>query len=345
MIWQRITRKKCQRQLQLIELLQKECYCVSELAAKIKVSSKTILRDLRELQQKNYVIKKKLWQINWPQQQTYERLYRKIILSDPYFQLFQQYLWQCGSKNTNYSQVKKLNQLLLEWNLSVNLQTGSLMGEKAVIIHLQIRYLRDFYPCNEAEIYQQVQEYHRFSSSNFLEKELFPNTKRLETFIKKFELLDLVASYFFLDYTRYHYQICSTFYLDHQRYQTNLYQEVSQALTIVEQVVDWEIQLTKTIFRTKLFELFLGIYQGLPLTISYYPLKEMKVAEIFCLLSKKMKQRLPILRNCRVDELAVVMHTIFSASHWSVLALNPELKSSLLIQERYQAFLPFSEGK
>lgn len=115
-------------------------------------------------------------------------------------------------------------------------------------------------------------------------------------------------------------------------------------MILVEQMIDWETELTKKIVETKLFELFLGIYQGLPLAVMDHFQTE-TTAENFYILSKKMKQRLPLLSNCRLDELANVLETIFSSSRQIVLALNPDLRSSLLIQERYQAFLSFTEGK
>ncbi|MGF2941208.1 DeoR family transcriptional regulator [Enterococcus xiangfangensis] len=343
MIWQAMTGKKCRRQLRVIELLQNECYSVSELANQTKVSAKTILRDLTELRQKKYVRRAKYWQIDWQHEPNYAKLYRKLLLSEPYFQLFRQYLWNLGPPNVNDSQLKKINQYLICWNLFTNFQTGGLIGKKSVIMHLQLRYLRDFYQFDEAELYKQMEPYCP-AASDFLNPALFPDQKMVESFIKKFGLSAERAEYFFLDYTRYHYQFCADFYRSHQAHRTKLYQEIRKAMILVEQMIDWETELTKKIVETKLFELFLGIYQGLPLAVMDHSQTE-TTAENFYILSKKMKQRLPLLSNCRLDELANVLETIFSSSRQIVLALNPDLRSSLLIQERYQAFLSFTEGK
>ncbi|MGX7205026.1 DeoR family transcriptional regulator [Enterococcus pingfangensis] len=343
MIWQAMTGKKCHRQLRLIELLQNECYSVSELADQTKVSAKTILRDLTELRQKNYVRRAKYWQINWQHEPNSAKLYRKLLLSDPCFQLFRQYLWNLGTLEANDSQLKKLNQSLIRWNLFTNLQSGGLIGKTAVIIHLQLRYLRDFYQFDEAELYKQLEAYCP-PVSDLLNPALFPDRKMVENFIKKFGLSAERAEYFFLDYTRYHYQFCADFYRSHQVYRTGLYREIRKTLILIERMTDWETELTKKIVETKLFELFLGIYQGLPLAVMY-PSQVETTAENFYILSKKMKQLMPLLSNCRLDELASALETIFSSSRQIVLALNPDLSSSLLIQERYQAFLSFTEGK
>lgn len=65
MIWQFIARKKCQRQLELIGLVKEEMYTVTEMAKQIKVSRRTILRYLKDLQQKGYVIKEREWHLNY----------------------------------------------------------------------------------------------------------------------------------------------------------------------------------------------------------------------------------------------------------------------------------------
>lgn len=59
------SKKKCQRQLELIGLVKEEMYTVTEMAKQIKVSRRTILRYLKDLQQKGYVIKEREWHLNY----------------------------------------------------------------------------------------------------------------------------------------------------------------------------------------------------------------------------------------------------------------------------------------
>ena len=86
MIWEFITRKKCQRQLQLLEWIQYSRYSVTELAEKMTVSRKTISRDIEELREKNFLIKEKIWQIKWQSEPNYLGLCRKLIRGFNYFE-------------------------------------------------------------------------------------------------------------------------------------------------------------------------------------------------------------------------------------------------------------------
>lgn len=345
MIWQIITRKKCRRHLYLIELLNQERYSIKELAKQTGVSQKTILRDLHDLQQKNYVKKEKLWEIDWRPEMSYARLYREILMADPNFQLFQQCLWSsgCESKEENYGKYKELNQRLIQLNLSVNRQTGRIEGETALIVHLQLRFIHDFYKFDEGEVYRQLALHYRDSEPAVLKQDLFPDRRMLEKFRKTFNLEDRWIEFLFLDYLRYNYPICSDFFLSHQQHQTKIYHEINQVLSLVEEVTVWETEWTRKIFENKLFELFLGIYQGLPLKVFNSYWQEAQPSNDFLVLCKELKRMIPILSNCRLDELATSVKNILLASHHVALSLNPDLKTSLLIQERSEAFLPAQE--
>lgn len=109
MIWQFMTGKKEQRQLQLIELLKEECYTVKELMGRLGVSRKTVLRDLTGLQEKGYAKKMAQWQLDWSNVTSFSELYRKILLENSTFKLFQQYLWSDGPQEIEYRKIKQLN--------------------------------------------------------------------------------------------------------------------------------------------------------------------------------------------------------------------------------------------
>lgn len=344
MIWQFIAKKKCRRQLQLVELLQQKCYSVAELAKKTKVSTKTILRDLYELQKKDYVIKRRYWQLRECYEANYYAVQRKILLENQHFQLFQQYLWNRGPR-VNHSKIKELNHQLLRFNLSVNCQTGSLLGASALIFYLQLRYLRDFYQLEEAELYYQLDQKYPMNHSCIVKKELIPDERLLARFTQEFGLQGQLAGAFFLEYIGYHYQGCSEFYDSHQKHRTGLYQESKRAIALIEQAVSWETEVGKQVFTIKLFELFLGIRCCLPLAVLSEHGEQVEVGEFFLRLSRKLKRALPLLSNCRVDELAFALEMIFSASHHITLSLHPNLKSALVIQERFHPFFPCDIGK
>lgn len=339
MIWQFIARKKCQRQLELIGLVKEEMYTVTEMAKQVKVSRRTILRYLKDLQQKGYVIKEREWHLNYQNKKSYSELYRMLLMTDPRFQLFRQFLWGQGSETVNYSKLKELNRQLIYLNLSADCKIGGLLGESGLIFLLQLRYLRDFYYFEEAEIFQQMEQYHQRSPMIPISKELFPDDKSLQAFIEKFELQYKFAPYFYFDYMRYHFQIFVDFYHCHKSYQTNLYHEVKQAGKIIGEVINWKNEVLENTFYVKLFDLFFGIHQGLPLTVFNLKWQKSVVSENYYHLSKEMKRQLPLLNNCRVDELALAVKNILFVSHYTALTTAPNLESSLLIQEKFQPFL------
>ncbi|MFC4770928.1 HTH domain-containing protein [Enterococcus hermanniensis] len=344
MIWQFVTRKKCRRQLNLIELLREERYSVGDFAEKLAVSRKTILRDLYELQQKKYVEKNFFWQINWRQEPSYTELYRKLLWTDDRFQLFQQYLWNRGNKNVNYSKVKELNQQLVELNLTANRRTGSLIGEEALILHLQLHYLRDFFSNTENELYQHVEQ-NQCSVQPFNNMATcFPDPHLLKQFAKSFGLKERYTPYFFLDYTRCHYSVCADFFHLHQLHQTSLYQATILGMQVIEPAIQWDSTLVKKIFTVKLFDLFIGIHQGLPLSVYNLYRKSERPSNYYYVLSKELKRESILLVNCRLDELAKAIHQIFQSSRQMVM--NANLESPIaVVNEANGLFSAFQNEK
>lgn len=116
MIWQFIIRKKTQGYLQLLELINKEQYTITEMAKQLKVSIRTAMRYSDELQQKGYVIKGKPWRINRQHHPNFLELHRKVLTEDPRFKLFKQFLWQQTSADTDYTKIRftgKFNRVFL----------------------------------------------------------------------------------------------------------------------------------------------------------------------------------------------------------------------------------------
>lgn len=344
MIWQFVTRKKCRRQLNLIELLREERYSVAEFAEKLTVSRKTILRDLYELQQKNYVEKYSFWQINWRQEPSYTDLYRKLLWTDDRFQLFQQYLWNHGNKDVNYSKVKELNQQLVKLNLTANRRAGGLIGEEALIIHLQLRYLRDFCSNTETEWYPYIEQNHFSVEYSNNMAVYFPDSRLLNQFATKFGLEELAAPYFFLDYIRCHYSACTDFFHLHQLHQTSLYQATIDGLQIIEPSIQWDSELTKKIFTVKLFDLFIGIHQGLPLSVYNLYRKSAVPSNYYYLLSKELKRASALLVNCQLDELAKAVQQIFQSSQQMAVSLQLE-SPIVMVQEASCVFSTFQTEK
>ncbi|WP_413537603.1 HTH domain-containing protein [Enterococcus malodoratus] len=344
MIWQFITMKKCQRHLQLIELLKKERYTVAELAKQTKVSRRTILRYLDELQRKKYVTKDNYWRIDWRYETSYLELCRKILFEDPHFQLFRRYLWDLGPEKINYTKLRQLNRQLICLNLSANRRTGSLRGEPTIIFLLQLRYLRDFYYFDEQELYQQLDEYYAERAAFPVTENLFPDQEMVTAFTNEFGLQTEFVEFFYSDYIRYHFRARSDLYHSHQKHQTIIYQEIQQVISIIEETRSWEIHLMKKIATVQLFELFFGIHQGLPVTFFNLKWKQVAIPPHFYFLGKELKRRLPVLSNCRVDDLAVALKNILHVSYKTALSLNPNLKTSLVIQEGYQAYFSSHEG-
>ncbi|OTO76414.1 MULTISPECIES: HTH domain-containing protein [unclassified Enterococcus] len=338
MIWEFITRKKCQRQLQLLEWIQYSRYSVTELAEKMTVSRKTISRDIEELRQKNFLIKEKIWQINWQSEPNYLGLCRKLIRADPRFQLFRGYLWNDGDTKSSYSKLRRLNKQILHLNISVNHRSGELAGEPALIVLLQLRYLRDFYSFEEQEMYDQLAHYYLNRSLPSIEKAAFFAGEQLEDFRSQFGVESPLAEYFYFDYLRHHFDNYLDLYRSHQQQRSSLYQEVQEACAIIEEVFIEESGTTEELLAAKLFDLFLGVYQGLPLTLFNLKWRGDTVSDHFYIIAKEFKRRLPFLTNCQLDELAFALKEIFSSVHSASLTLTPNLKSSLLIQERYQAY-------
>ncbi|MFQ7235368.1 MAG: hypothetical protein ACLRPU_10880, partial [Enterococcus hulanensis] len=56
-------------------------------------------------------------------------------------------------------------------------------------------------------------------------------------------------------------------------------------------------------------------------------------------LSKELKREIPILSNCRIDELALALKNIIFTSYQVTLTMTPNLDSTFLIQERYEKFI------
>lgn len=336
MIWQCIVQKKSQRQLQLMELLQQERFTATGLARQIQVSPKTVLRDLAELQQQKFVVKADTWQINWEMGWTFSEAYRKRLLADPRFQLFEGFLWNHGPRTISYSQVRQLNQVLLRFNLSAHLQLGRLLGNPSIILHLQMCYLREFFSFEEEELYQYMDQHYQKEPAFLLKEGLIPDMKLPQGFRKRWALSENFSPPFFLDYTRYHYPSCFDLYLAHQQQQTELYQEVCRGILLVDEWLIWEPELMEEFFTVKLFDLFIGLHQGLPLWLFNSRWTPEQQAESFFDLSKLLKQQLPLLSNCRVDELSLALKNIFNYSRQITLSLQPNLTSSLVVQERSQ---------
>lgn len=343
MIWQFMTGKKEQRQLQLIELLKEECYTVKELMGRLGVSRKTVLRDLNGLQEKGYAKKMAQWQLDWSNVTSFSELYRKILLENSTFKLFQQYLWSDGPQEIEYRKIKQLNNYLLIWNLSVNRRQGCLSGDVRLIFHLQLKFLRDFCQLEERALYCRLARHYEEQQLFYPKQELIPDKEMLLTFAADFSLPESIAELCFFDYLRHHIQACLAFYLCHEKYQTPLYKEIIRSLQIIEMEPMWELNPSKQVFILKLFDLFLGIQQGLPLAVFNQKWKTREVPAILFSFSKELKRSIPLLRNCRIDELALALNHILYSSYQVSLSLNPNLKTSLRIQEGYQAFLSSTE--
>ena len=339
MIWQFITRKKNQRQLQIISLLKDEKYTATELTKHIKTSRRTVLRYIEELEQAGYISKGKYYQIAWQYQARYPELYRKVLMSDPRFQLFRKYLWGQASEKINYAKFKRLNYHLTSLNLVANRQTGSLLGEIGLIFLLQLRYLRDFYFFEEREIYQQMDDYYRNYPGTLIDKALFPDETIIKNFIDEFGIQPKFAKFFFFDHLRYHFQLFADFYQCHREHRTDLYLEVKQASKIIKEMLAWESEVLRFTVTVKLFDLLFGIHQGLPLIVFNLKWEQGVVAEIYYRLSKELKREIPILSNCRIDELALALKNIIFTSYQVTLTMTPNLDSTFLIQERYEKFI------
>ncbi|MGM0167517.1 hypothetical protein IGI39_002501 [Enterococcus sp. AZ135] len=340
MIWQLIISEKTQRYLQLIELVKREQYTVPEMARQTRVSIRTVMRSLEELRQKGYVIKEKSWRIDRQCYPSYMEVHRKIIMADSFFGLFRQYLWQEASEEINYTKVKQLNQHLICLNLSANRKAGRLLGEPSLIFLLQLRYLRDFYYFEEHEIYQQMDRYYEDYPVSPLNDELYPDKELINRFIEEVNIQEKLSEFFFFDHMRYHFQSFTEFYHCHRNHQTVLYEEVKQASMMVDETIAWQSELLKNTFAVKLFDLFLGIRQGLPLAIYNSKWKQGAISESYYHLSKELKRKIPMLSNCRIDELALALRNIGFASHQVALTTTPTLEFSLLIQERFESFFP-----
>lgn len=339
MIWQFMTGKKEQRQLQLIELLKKECYSVKELMERLGVSRKTVVRDLTALQEKGYAKKTTYWQLDWSNVTSFSQLYRKILLASPTIKLFQQFLWGDGPQEIEYRKIKQLNTYLLSWNLSVNRREGCLSGDARLIFHLQLKFLRDFCQLEERALYHRLTLQYEERPLLYPRQELIPDKELLATFAANFSLPEKIAELCFFDYLRYHIPACLSFYLCHENYQTPLYQEITRSLQIIKMEPMWEVNPSKYVFILKLFDLFLGIQQGLPLTVFNQKWKTEEVPELLFSFSKELKRSIPLLRNCRIDELALALNHLLHSSYQVALSLNPNLKTSSRIQEGYQAFI------
>lgn len=339
MIWQLIMTKKTQRYLKLLELINDKQYKVTELAKKLEISKKTVRRSISELEHKGYIVKDKPWRINRKHYPNYLELHRKILTEDPLFQLFKQFLWGVSSTEMKYTEVRRLNRRLISLNLWAKLRTGKLQGDSAIILFLQLRYLRDLYYFEEEEIYQQMDQYYKHQPAASFDKALFPDNLMINHFIEKYKVQEQLAVYFFFDHLRYHFVLFTEFYHCHQKHQTVLYLEVRKASRIIEDAIAWESELLKNTFRVKLFDLFIGIHQGLPIALFNAKWQQGAVTPDYQHLSKELKRQLPMLNNSRIDELGLALKNIVFASHQVVLKTTPNLESSLLIQERYQTFL------
>lgn len=339
MIWQLIMTKKTQRYLKLLELINDEQYKVTELAKRLEISIKTVRRSIGELEHKGYLIKDKPWRINRQHHPNYLELHRKILTEDPLFQPFKQFLWGLPSAEMKYAEVRRLNRHLIYLNLWAKWRTSKLQGDPGIILFLQLRYLRDFYYFEEEEIYQQVEQYYQHQSAPSFDQALFPDQVLINSFIEKFNIQEQLAGFFFFDHLRYHFVLFTEFYHCHQKYQTVLYQEVRKASRIIEDTIAWESELLKNTFRVKLFDLFIGIRQGLPITLFNAKWQQGPVSPDYQRLSKELKRQLSMLNNCRIDELALALKNIMFASHQVAFKTTPNLESSLLIQEKYQTFL------
>lgn len=339
MIWQFIIRKKTQGYLQLLELINKEQYTITEMAKQLKVSIRTAMRYSDELQQKGYVIKGKPWRINRQHHPNFLELHRKVLTEDPRFNLFKQFLWQQTSADTDYTKMRELNRQLIHLNLWVNRRAGRLLGDPGIILLLQLRYLRDFYYFEEGEVYQQIEQYYKDQPTPSVNQVLYPDKVLISRFIEKFDLQGNLTEFFFFDHLRYHFQSFTEFYHCHQQYQTDLYQEVRKASRIIEETIALEGELLRSTFNVKLFDLFFGLSQGLPILLFNLKWKQGPVPSSYDHLSREVKRQIPMLRNCQNEGLALALKNIVVASHQVALKTTPTLDSSLLIQERYQTVL------
>lgn len=212
-----------------------------------------------------------------------------------------------------------------------------------MIFHLQLKFLRDFCQLEERALYHRLARHYEEQQFFYPKQELIPNKEMLLTFAADFSLPENIAELCFFDYLRYHIQTCLAFYLCHEKDQTPLYQAIIQSLQIIEMESMWELNSSKPVFILKLFDLFLGIQQGLPLAVFNQKWKPREVPAILFSFSKELKRSLPLLRNCRIDELALALNHILYSSYQVSLSLNPNLKTSLRIQEGYHAFLSSSK--
>lgn len=334
MIWKFIVKRKCQQHLQLIERIHEGTYSVSDLAEKMSMSTKTITRYLADLQQRKIVKKERTWQLNWQTESAYLGPYRKLVMEDPLFQVFRKYLWDQGGKTTSYPVLKELNRQLLSLNLSVSRRSEGLIGGTSLILLLQFRFLRDFYSFEEQALYQQMAHYYVDHPVPLPNPDLFPENERMKSFIQQFELHTSFSEYFYFDYIRHNHGECLAFYQVHRKHRTELSQEVEVAIAIIEKWNIWKSDTTKEVFTVRLFDLFLGIHQGLPLRVFNLKWRTDLVVHPYYQLAKDLKRQLPLLMNCRIDELAFALKNILSHSYQSTLSLTPNLRTSLLIEEK-----------
>ena len=114
---------------------------------------------------------------------------------------------------------------------------------------------------------------------------------------------------------------------------------MQQATQIIKEVLAFESEVLKNTFTVKLFDLFFGIHQGLPLIIFNLKWEQGAVAETYYRLGKELKRQIPMLTNCRVDELALALKNIVFTSYHVALTTTPNLASSFSIQERYEKII------
>ncbi|MBU5361575.1 hypothetical protein KQI58_10845 [Enterococcus raffinosus] len=339
MIWQFIIRNKTQQHLRLLELINEEQYTVTEMAKQLRVSIKSAMRYSDELQQKGYVIKGKTWRINRRRYPNFLELHRKVLMQDPLFQVFKHFLWQQPYTEKGYAKIRELNKRLVHFNLWVNRQAGSLLGDPGTILLLQLRYLRDFYYFEEGEVYQQIDQYYKDQPIPSVNQALFPDRMLINRFIEEFGIQENIAEYLFFDHMRYHFQRFTEFYQSHQNYQTDLYLEVKRASRIIEDAIAWEGEVLRNTFNVKLLDLFFGLSQGLPVLLFNLKWKQEAVSSNYVHLSREVKRQIPMLRNCQNEGLALALKNIVVASHQVALKTTPTLDYSLKIQEKYQMVL------
>ncbi|MBV7389312.1 DeoR family transcriptional regulator [Enterococcus alishanensis] len=308
MIWEQLTEAKINRKIKLLNCLKQQPMRVKQFAEEIGVSTKTVRRDLAELEKtKGHFFTKGV--IVWENAEVYHQLYFDLLQESEAFNVFRHFLWKhpIPYKRGTY---RHLNEKLLKLNLSLTKE--GLIGNDAVLFQLRWQYLLDFEVGNQKHVIEEKMfRFYQFIDAGHLDFALgweyfVASPDHFNQFLARSLMPETVAYLLYFEEQKRYYDLFLSFYLQHQEVESILYRDARLCSYMLIKYLKIDDPRVQARLQLKLFRLLLDLSQGFPIGF-INQLADFSSSPKLWRISKKMKELVVVLDNCPVTDLAYTL--------------------------------------